>query len=359
MTSLQSIPSLKYEIHQLDSVKVRSKPAKAGKEATIADLTSRCELSVDGGPWLQSTSRFWGSIFSMYGISASIFRFFSHQEVLTRICERRTTNTLRFCSEPGGRMLAVSSPLKEPISVKSLRGLVTSHEPREVSYDRGVASLTMIPRSGVKEAKIGPDAFRNEYVVDVPLDGYGGPSTYLSLLRLVCLNGAVARVPEFRSDVIVGKEEPIHALARALSTFDAEEGYSAIRTRYDVAQKSPASVRECLGLHALLKPLGEKALGRYGKAVGDLRGLYGMANLNELSDKRQRVLPAKCTVYDLINVASETSTHDERGANSLRLEAWIGSLLREEYDLEGVAQKKGDFRALFSDGKSPAGAAKA
>jgi len=357
-TELQAIPTLKYEVKPLETVRVRSKPAKAGKEATLADLTSRCEISVDGGSWMQSTSRFWGSVFSLFGVSASIFRYFSHQEVLNRIVERRTSTDLRFCYEPGGKILAVSSAQREPISVKDVRALVSRHSPRDVSYDSGVASLTMTPRSGVKEAKIGPDLFRDEYVVDVPLDGYGGPSTYLSLLRLVCLNGAVARVPEFRSDVVVGKEEPIHALQRALATFESEEGYSALRKRYDAAQKSPASVRECLSLQAILKSASPEAEARYDRAVGDLRGLYGMANLNGLSDKRQRVLPAQCTVYDLINVASETSTHDERGANSLRLEAWIGTVLREEYDLEGMTPKKRDFRDLFGD-KSAAGAAKA
>jgi hypothetical protein len=357
---LDNIPDLRYDVKPLNSVRVRmtASPTSEGKNKTLADMTSRCELSIDGSKWMQSTGRFWGSMFSLFGISGNIFRFFDHQEVLDRICERRGSTDLRFCTDPAGQALAVSSIKREPVGIPDLRGLVRKHGPRDVQYRGGVVTMTMVPKSGMRETRIGPDLFRDEYVVDVPVDGYGGPSTYLSMFRIVCLNGAVARVPEFRSDVITGKDEPIHALSRALDTFSNEEGFSALRERYEAAQRSPASVRECLSVQQILKGAGSDALGRYEAAVGDLRGLYGMANLNGLSEKRQRVLPAKCTVYDLINVASETATHDERSKATLTLEAWIGSVLREEYDLEGVNPRGKDFQGLFGT-KSPAGAAKA
>ncbi len=357
---MNAIPSLKYDVRPLDSVKVRmtSSRTSAGKNKTLADMTSRCEVNVDGAGWLKSTPRFWGSLFSLFGISGNIFRFFDHQEVLNRICERRGSTDLRFCTDPAGQALAVSSIKREPVGIADLRSLVRKHRPREVAYDGGVVVLTMVPKSGVREVRIGPDSFRDEFVVDVPVDGYGGPSTYLSMFRVICSNGAVARVPEFRSDIVTGKEEPIHALSRALDTFSSEEGFSALRQRYESAQRSPASVRECLSVQRLLKDAGHAALARYEAAVGDLRGLYGMANLNGLSEKRQRVLPAKCTVYDLINVASETTTHDERTKSTLMLEAWIGSVLREEYDLEGVSPRGKEFQGLFGT-KSPAGIAKA
>ncbi len=357
---MNTIPSLKYDIKPLDSVQVRMTASRtsAGKNKTLADMTSRCEVNVDGAGWLRSTSRFWGSLFSLFGISGNIFRFFDHQEVLDRICERRGSTDLRFCTDPGGHALAVSSIKREPVGIDDLRSLVRKHRPREVKYDGGVVVMTMIPKSGVREMRIGPDAFRDEFVVDVPVDGYGGPSTYLSMFRIICSNGAVARVPEFRSDIVTGKEEPIHALSRALDTFSNEEGFSALRERYESAQRSPASVRECLAVQRILKNAGHAAIGRYEAAVGDLRGFYGMANLNGLSEKRQRVLPAKCTVYDLINVASETTTHDERTRATLTLEAWIGSVLREEFDLEGVSPRGKEFQGMFG-AKSPAGFAKA
>jgi hypothetical protein len=150
--------------------------------------------------------------------------------------------------------------------------------------------MTMVPKSGMRESRIGPDTFRDEYVVDVPVDGYGGPSTYLSMFRIICSNGAVARVPEFRSDIVTGKDEPVHALSRALDTFSNDEGFSALRERYESAQRSPASVRECLSIQTL--------------------------------------------------------------------EAWIGSILREEYDLEGVSPRGKEFQGMFG-AKSPAGFAKA
>ena len=37
--------------------------------------------------------------------------------------------------------------------------------------------------------------------------------------------------------------------------------------------------------------------------------LYGLANLDTLSPKRQRTLPVDCKVYDLLNFATEIATH--------------------------------------------------
>ena len=66
-----------------------------------------------------------------------------------------------------------------------------------------------------------------------------------------------------------------------------------------------------------------------------------------ISEKKLRLLPAKCKVYDLINLASEVSTHHAKGMEARTLEAWLGSTISDEYDLEGTDRKKGDFAETF------------
>jgi hypothetical protein len=81
---------------------------------------------------------------------------------------------------------------------------------------------------------------------------------------------------------------------------------------------------------------------------GGLHETYGLANLDALSIKRQRVLPAKCRVYDLLNFATELATHHANAAGNRVLQAQVGSLISEEFDLEGTAESVTDFADFFA-----------
>lgn len=75
--------------------------------------------------------------------------------------------------------------------------------------------------------------------------------------------------------------------------------------------------------------------------------LYGVANLDTFSVKRQRLLPTRCRVYDLINFASELATHRADPHAALLLQAYIGTLISDEFDLEGTAEKVNEFQDFF------------
>ncbi|MEI8320289.1 MAG: hypothetical protein WCH79_20350, partial [Planctomycetia bacterium] len=87
------------------------------------------------------------------------------------------------------------------------------------------------------------------------------------------------------------------------------------------------------------------------RMTGDVSKLYGLANPDALSVKRQRTLPVSCKVYDLLNFASEVATHhaDEYGARSSQ--AWLGTLISGEYDLENSCDAYVDFQDFFVDRK--------
>jgi hypothetical protein len=66
--------------------------------------------------------------------------------------------------------------------------------------------------------------------------------------------------------------------------------------------------------------------------------------------KRQRTLPAgPCTVYDLLNFASEVATHHSDEYGSRCCQAWIGQLVSGEYDLELSRQSFGEFKDFFME----------
>ena len=93
----------------------------------------------------------------------------------------------------------------------------------------------------------------------------------------------------------------------------------------------------------------------FSRMTGSLTELYGLANLDALSSKRQRILPARCRVYDLLNFASEVATHHALPASRRSLQAFIGSLISDEYDMEGTAATGTEFADFFvaSDQNGP------
>ena len=333
-----TIPELQYKILPLEGIQVQN---------TADNKPLACKLRVQN-KWYATSRRFWTSFFARFGFSDSIFKYYTHQEVFDRICERKPDTKLRFCLDDR-RALAISNPNKELMKVSSFEKIVHRFAGEDVEYDGGVVTSTYTPTSGEHLFKIGPDAFYNRFMLETPMDGYGKPSIYLMMLRQVCSNGAVAYAPAFRTEITVG-DNPEYNLERALQSFDSDEGYSALRQRFEASQLAPASLWECLRLHKRLKGLNDKdAIKAFDKVVGDIYNHYGVANLDAISEKKLRLLPAKCKVYDLINIASEVSTHKTKGEESRSLEAWLGSTISGEFDLEGTSKAKGDFQGKFLD----------
>lgn len=64
-------------------------------------------------------------------------------------------------------------------------------------------------------------------------------------------------------------------------------------------------------------------------------------------NRRQRLLPVKCRVYDLLNFASEVATHVAAQDDVRPLQSWIGTRLADEFDLEGTAGQAPEFADLL------------
>jgi len=314
------------------------------------------QMSVHDEP-VRPTKRFWHSFFLRFGISDNVFRYFDHAEVFARVSERAKNDQVRYCierdKEGRGKLLAVSNPQRPIISHGEALNLIQRYEGSQIQYHNGIVNSTHTPRSGRGSFLIGGDEFQHRYVLDTPIDGFTQPRIHLSFLRLICTNGAVGYSRAFRSELNVGKDVS-YCIARALDSYDNDDGYSALRQRFASAQTSWASLHECEQLYRLLARLAnldqvhdDQLMANFGRMTGNIHELYGLANINALSVKRQRVLPARCRVYDLLNFASEVATHRANESGNRALQAYLGQLIADEYDMEGTAEKTEDFKDFF------------
>ena len=341
--------------------------------STVADLKIRevkrsdsgrvtlNKIEIDGRSVI-ATRRFWRSFFTRFGIAENVFRYFEPHEVFERISRKNEDDSFRFCISnqklgdvSTSRLLAVTSLKRPVIRHGEIADLVSRYGATDISYRDGLVTSFHAPRGGSRQFAIGGDQFRDRFCLETPIDGYGHPRLFLSMMRLVCSNGMIGYTRAFRSDISVGKKMD-HCIARALESFDNDDGYAALRQRFESSQTSWASVYECLQLGAVLERIQREnqttsrgLLARFRSIAGNMSELYGLANLDALSDKRKRILPSKARVYDLINFASEVATHHATAEGANRVQAYIGSLIADEFDLEGTATDAPDFDAFFLD----------
>lgn len=345
------------------------------------------------------SERFWTSMFARFGFNKSFFKYFDYAEVFNRISDTEANDHVRVCVERGknskSRLLAVSNPKKPIVPYDDIMGIVGDSSVK-TDYSNGILMSTHVPRSGSNSFNVNGDLFENQFVMHTPIDGYGKPSVYLALLRQICENGMVGFSKAFRSQITLGKgdDNVAFALTRVLDQFGNDEGYAALRNRIESSAQSWASVNECMTLYKMLTKLHQKKddeekgivnsndfsnspylqglafdgnnagldytskhplFSAFHSMTGDMSRLYGLANLDALSQKRQRTLPAKCTVYDLINFATEVATHHASVNSSRVIHAWAGTLVTGEYDLEGTMNEMKDFADFHINSSLSAG----
>ena len=348
------------------------------------------------------TQRFWTSLYSKFGIGNSIFKYFNHAEVFNRISKTEPNDRLRICIErgtnkkgdPTSRLMAVSNPKNPLVVYDELMDMLDRYKGKNISYVNGKVESTHTPRmGGDARFDVMGDMFENRFVMSTPIDGYGMPSIYLSLLRLVCQNGMIGYAKAFCSQLALGKSsaDVTPTITRALDGFNSDDGYAAIRQRIDVAGRSWCSVHESQQLYKLLvklhaagtldvnaqpkkggrvaelladdsfkRMMGEDTIGSpiikaFHRMTGDPCEHYGLANLDSLSAKRQQTLPVECKMYDMINFATEVATHYAEPKGGRELQAWVGNRISDEFDMENTTDKFTEFADFLIDSKLESG----
>lgn len=320
------------------------------------------------------TNRFWDSIGSKFGFGPSIYNYFSYREVFDRVSQVRGDNVrLTVQTSPGRsestdgwvpKLLAVSSPGTPLITGQDTILLLNRLDAEKASYTNGIITSRHKPNT-VMDFDVHGDMHQTKLVLDTPIDGYGRPNIYLELVRLICMNGVVALTPAFKTSVIIDSVNGCSTLERAMSSYSNEDGFVAMRSRIQSAQKSWASVFECVNFSRLLWALQpddfkpevlmvvesanknenrNRLVMRFFEICGNLNEVYGVAQLESLSDKRMRQLPSKATVYDLICFSSEIATHQLLPDAARAFNNFVGSLIGSDlFDLEGSCEEFGNF----------------
>lgn len=372
--------SFEYRNVSLKDLVVRAEVTKTGKHKVNA-------VSLDGDD-VNPSARFWTSIFAKYGFNNQFFKYFDYGEVFNRIAERNGSDKVRVCVESRvidtkkgqttrRTALAATGVDRPLLKYDELVGLVKDFGGDQVQYANGIISSVHAPRIDGGEFSISGDSFCNRFSLQTPVDGYGNPNIYLMLLRQICSNGAIGMTKAFRSQVAVGKgESGVFALTKAMEGFNNEEGFAAIRQRFESATSSWASVYETAQLYRTIARVANQGgitggksvltdkwksnvensvteelpiLSAFHKMTGDVALTYGISNLDSLTVKRQRTLPTKCTVYDALNFATEVATHHANPEAARSLQAWVGQLISGEYDMEGTKEKFSEFADFHVD----------
>lgn len=312
------------------------------------------------------TARFWTSLCAKVGVSPSVFNLFDHSEVFDRcvaLDKVSATGRIRVVEDVKHKtLLAISDPAKEIIHWDNAMNLLAAKDARGVSYDgSGVITSTHALPNEVP-FMIGGEKFGQRITVRTPIDGYGSPSIYLALLRAVCANGLVAMCKAFKTVVKTGKKarggkhDPIEfALERMFDSFSNDEGFDALARRIEAARSAKMSVREfhnaqkilcslknndpnAVGIDKLIRP--EVRL--FSRHAGDLHSKYGLAHLQEMTDRQMGLLPTDMSLYEAFNFLTEVATHKlnlkdkVEASTATRIQGWIGQKLTRSFDLEGT-----------------------
>lgn len=373
-TAEEAMPALEYRLASIRALSpIATEPGSegaAGVSIAPADMagarrerargTAPNALTLDGER-VATTPRFWWSLFTRCGLNESVFRYFEPTEVFERVARLDAGRSVRFAIEgtPGGarprRLLAVSPPNGPILGREHVAEIVDRFSGHSIGYRDGVISSMHAPAGSDATLRIGPDEFTRRFHLQVPVDGLGEPRIHVALLRMVCQNGAIGMRAAFRTAIRIGKN-PEHSLERALGHFSNDDGFSAMRDRFESAQRSWASLREVRLLEKQLDLVhygaNEGADDRrraFRRLVGDYEARYGIASIDALSAKRQRMLQADCRMYDLINFATEIASHHALPAAAARLQGWLGATLVDEYDLENTATEVPEFTDIFTN----------
>ena len=292
--------------------------------------------------------RFILSFCSKFGIGTSIFYLFNPSEVFERIQMVHPRGRMRVVTH-NQSCLAATSPNKSFVDFDTLMDIINSpkHSNKIVNshYREGIVRTVHTMNEAPWE--INGELFHQTFTMETPIDGYGLPSIYLSLVRESNNTMLTADSKTFRSEIQLGKngdhvEIPVK---RALDTFNNEEGFQALRQRLESAQTSLASLHECDSLlKVMTRNLTTKESNHifesYFTMIGDVSKKYGIATEDSISAKKARLLPMNCRVIDLIFFDMEITTRFFHLIRNIKtMTSWIGQTIDNEYDLEGSIEQ--------------------
>ncbi len=370
-----TLPMFEYSILRIKDLEVVSTVSPEG--AIVVD-----HIKI-GDKVLNPSRRFWDSLCARFGFGPSIFKYFSHAEVFQRISEKSSKDMVRLAAQltPYGfeskedwkpKLLALSSPEGKAVLTNVDMIQVFGELPLlSMTYHDGIVTSTH-PCRNVMSWDIEGSTFTSQLMMETPLDGYGKPTVWLSVAKELGGEDGVtftAYSKKFRSGIILGDKSAAFTLKRAVESFSNEDGFVALKQRMEAATNSWSSVSECVrltrilyslknsdfnpnfaltvvpnGVDSLEGTLRNRLISALHEITGDIRTLYGVAQLDSISEKKMKLLPTKCRMFTLMDFATEIATRQVLPEAARRLRSYFGELISNEYDLESSGEKFGSFQ---------------
>lgn len=329
---------------------------------SIADLvpvdcdqaTGKFKIQFDNHTYFTS-ERFITSFARKLKFSTNIFNYFSAEEVFDRVYQRNPDVAFKVTFDrQDGEILGVVDESKKILPAEIACNVFAS-DPRiqSIHYSRGVweAEFQLDETFSIRN----DSPYTRKIWVHYPVDGVSMPCVYLSVLRQICSNGAVALVPGFRTDIEVNDESGTH-LSRLLRSYNNENGFMALESRLQTAQDTMASVNELLKIENLLnaqivdQSSASALQTRLEEMAGDPCSRYETTSLNNIAARKRSLLPVGCSVIDLINFCSELTSHHENIISRVdAFNATLGNMLAQEFDLEEMYHNHKPAKAFHLD----------
>lgn len=380
ISNFDSIKNLKLEHINvpLNKLKMEFKGnTDPSKFKTNKERDAKTLLHLPDGRVMSVGSKFYESFSNLTSLGRSVFNYFSPDEVFERVAKhskdvvRITTEGFKNAEASStlhGKVLTFSGLNKPTMLPGDVVDLAERYDGVRPSYHDGLVSVSFpcpFPMNMSIVGKSDSD-FTTRFTVDFNLDCFGAPAAYLELLRKVCSNGMVARTKAFRTEFSLGKDDSnISAvLNRAIGSFNSEEGYHAYRDRMTAATRSWASLGNYLTLSkSIFRGCAANGFGikerreiieRLDKITEAPMHMYSFIAGGAISPRTAKVLAINCTVYDLINFATEVATHKFTNLTAKNyLYGWLGDIIVSEYDLENTRDKFADFKDICFDHLAP------
>lgn len=309
-------------------------------DGVVEDDRGRFKAITVEGVEYAPTERFTRGLAQRMHVPLTVFELFSPLEVVRRAAERCPDLQLRVTvDETEKKALGLIEDKGHPIPAGAVESIMKNDSRlTKFDYKDGVISGMFDLK---EEWDIPKDStYRVQVRTTVPVDGMGTPEATLGLMRLVCTNGAVAESAAFRTKMEVKDNSGAH-FQRLLQSFSNPQGVELLHDRLLAAIGTKASVAEVYVVEDYLRKQVRNAEDavqlreRLHEVAGNPCVRYGVTDIGTIGQKRRTLLPADCSVADLLNFTTELGTHHAAilkkpdTANAL-----VGSFYSSGFDLE-------------------------
>ena len=309
-------------------------------EGVVEDDHGRFKAINIEGVEYAPTARFSKGLAQRMRVPLTVFDLFSPLEVVRRAAEKCPDLELRITvDENEKKALGLIEDKGHPIPAGAVESIM-KNDSRLVDFKYHDGVIEGMFDLGEKWEIANDSEYELRLQTTVPVDGMGTPEANLGHMRQVCSNGAVAFSTQFRTKMEVKDNSGAH-FQRLLQSFSNPQGVEMLHERLLAAIDTKASVGEVYAVDEYLRRQirsAEDAMQvreRLQEVAGNPCVRYGVTDIGTIGVKRRSLLPVDCSVADLMNFATELSTHhaaimkNPESVNSL-----VGKFYASGYDLE-------------------------